>query len=133
MFTAASDDEQLALRAIEAGCSGFLAKESGIDELLAAVRAAYAGKMHMTPSMVARLFPRLQRGYHVLGSDLSKREREVLQLIAEGASNKVIAERLVISLNTARTHVQNVIAKLHVHSKLEAMVVAAREGLVSRT
>lgn len=130
ILTSAGGDDRIALRAIEAGCSGFLTKDGTIDELLASVRAAYAGEALITPSMLMRLLPRLERDYHQVGHDLSPREREVLDAMARGDSDKEIAERLTISFNTARKHVQNVIRKLGAHSKLEAVVVAVREGVV---
>lgn len=130
MLTGSSEDERVALRAIEAGCSGFITKNRTADELLAAVRAAHAGDALVAPAMLARLLPRLQRNYRGVAADLTPRELEVLQLMAEGASDKAIAQSLVITLNTARNHVQNVIRKLQAHSKLEAVVTAVREGVL---
>jgi DNA-binding NarL/FixJ family response regulator len=79
---------------------------------------------------LAKLLPRLGRSYRGLGADLTRREREVLNLLADGRSNPAIAAHLVISVHTVRNHVQNVLAKLGAHSKLEAVAVAAREGLL---
>jgi DNA-binding NarL/FixJ family response regulator len=130
ILTAASDDERLALRAAEAGCSGFVGKDRGVDELLAAIRAAHLGEALISPSMLARLLPRLDRRYKGVGRDVSRRELEVIKVMAEGASDQEIADRLGISLNTARKHVQNIIRKLGAHSKLEAIVIAVREGVI---
>jgi DNA-binding NarL/FixJ family response regulator len=81
--------------------------------------------------MLARLLPRLRKTEQdPVGSDLTARELEVLELFVEGLSNKAIGERLFISVNTVRTHVQNVLTKLRAHSKLEATVIAARLGLI---
>jgi DNA-binding NarL/FixJ family response regulator len=130
MLTGAGDDERLALRASEAGCSGFVGKDRGVGELLAAVRAVHAGEALIDPSMLARLLPRLDRRYQHVGSNLTRRELEVLSVMAEGASDKEIAHALGISHNTARKHVQNIIGKLGAHSKLEAIVIAVREGVI---
>jgi DNA-binding NarL/FixJ family response regulator len=130
ILTGTADDEHVALRAIEAGCSGFLGKGRGVEELLAAVRAAHAGEVLIAPSMLARLLPRLERNYAGVGRTLSRRETEVLGVMAQGGSDKEIAYGLAISHNTARKHVQNVIRKLGAHSKLEAVVIAAHQGVI---
>jgi DNA-binding NarL/FixJ family response regulator len=124
------DDEGILVRAIEAGCSGFITKHKAIQEVAAAVRAANAGEALISPSMLARLLPKLRQNPRGLGSDLTAREVEVLKLLAGGRSNQQIAEALVLSLHTVRNHVQNVITKLGAHSKLEAVATAVREGLI---
>jgi DNA-binding NarL/FixJ family response regulator len=130
VLTAAGDDERLALRAMAAGCSGFLGKARSVDELLAAVRAAHAGEAVIAPSMLTQLLPRLGRGYAHVGDTLSRRELEVIEVMAKGGSAKQIADDLTISCNTARKHVQNIIHKLGAHSKLEAVLIAVREGVI---
>ena len=123
-------DEATLRQAVEAGCCGFVSKDSAIDELVDSVRTAHAGNAPISPSLLARLLPSLcHDGEHVRGS-LTPRELEVMQLLAEGASNQAIAERLFISLHTVRNHVQRIITKLGVHSKLEAVAVATRVGFV---
>jgi DNA-binding NarL/FixJ family response regulator len=124
------DDEGILVRAIEAGASGFITKHKAIQEVAAAVRAAHAGEALISPSMLARLLPKLRQNPRGLGSDLTAREVEVLKLLAAGVSNQQIAEELVLSLHTVRNHVQNVITKLGAHSKLEAVATAVREGLI---
>ena len=79
--------------------------------------------------MLARTLPRLQRESEARGS-LTPREREVLELVAQGLSNKAIASELSLRLNTVRNHVQNVLNKLGAHSKLEAVAIATRSGLL---
>ncbi|MCU1352724.1 MAG: response regulator transcription factor [Acidimicrobiales bacterium] len=130
VLTASGDDERLALRAMAAGCSGFLGKNGSVNDLLATVRAAHAGEAVIAPSMLARLVPRLDRGYAHVGDSLSRRELEVIAVMAKGGSATQIADDLTISRNTARKHVQNVIHKLGAHSKLEAVLIAVREGVI---
>lgn len=74
----------------------------------------------------------VKRTGHAVGSELTKREREVLGLVAEGLSNRAIADRLVVSLHTVRNHVQSALTKLDAHSKHEAALVAQRQGLLPR-
>lgn len=124
------DDEAVLVRAIEAGCSGFITKHKAVGEVAHAVRAAHSGEALISPSMLARLLPRLRRKERGVGVDLTPREMEILRYLAEGMSNAAIAERLVLSLHTVRNHVQNVIGKLGAHSKLEAVATAVREGIL---
>jgi DNA-binding NarL/FixJ family response regulator len=124
------DDESVLVRAIEAGCSGFITKHKAIQEVSSAVRAAHAGEALISPSMLARLLPRLRQKPRGVGADLTPREIEVLKLLADGVSNQQIAEKLVLSMHTVRNHVQNVITKLGAHSKLEAVATAVREGII---
>jgi DNA-binding NarL/FixJ family response regulator len=124
------DDEAVLVRAIEAGCSGFITKHKAVSEVANAVRAAHSGEALISPSMLARLLPRLRRREQGVGVDLTPREMEILKLLAEGLSNAAIADRLVLSLHTVRNHVQNVIGKLGAHSKLEAVATAVREGIL---
>ena len=130
MLTGSGDDERLARRAFEVGCCGFLGKSRSVEDLLAVVRAAYAGEVLIAPSMLMRLLPRITRHYEGVGGGLSQRELEVLGVMAEGGTDKDIANRLFVSLNTARKHTQNIIRKLGAHSKLEAVVIAVREGVI---
>ncbi|HMD46295.1 MAG TPA: response regulator transcription factor [Acidimicrobiales bacterium] len=127
------DDDRLLADALEAGCSGFLTKDKAVEELVAAVHHVHAGEVYIPPNMLAGLLPRLNRKNRGLGSDLTPREMEVLRLLGEGASNQAIADRLYLSLHTVRHHVQSVLTKLNAHSKLEAVVIATREGLIERS
>ena len=124
-------DERLLARAIESGCSGFLTKDRAAQELVEAIRAVAQGEAWIPPHLITRLLPHLNRTTRGLGSDLTPRELDVLRLAAEGLANAAIAERLYLSVNTVRNHVQNAITKLHAHSKLEAVAVAVREGVIS--
>ncbi len=127
----ASTAEHVLVAAIEAGASGFVSKTRGLGELTSAVRAAAAGEAVVSPEMLGRLLPRLQRNRGSSGlAALTEREREVLALVAEGLTNAVIADRLVVSVHTVRNHVANLSAKLGASSKLEALAIAVREGLL---
>jgi two-component system response regulator DevR len=123
-------DEATLRQAVEAGCSGFVSKDSSIDDLVDSVRTVYAGNASISPALLARLLPSLCHEGDRVRASLTPRELEVMQLLAEGASNQAIAERLFISLHTVRNHVQRIITKLGVHSKLEAVAVATRVGFV---
>jgi DNA-binding NarL/FixJ family response regulator len=130
ILTSSDNDRRLARRAFEAGCSGFVEKSRSVKDLFSVVRAAHSGEVLITPVMLMMLLPPGANGNCRIGSDLSRRELEVLEVMAEGGSDKEIADKLFISLNTARKHAQNIIRKLGAHSKLEAVVVAARAGLI---
>jgi len=125
-----AEDSTVLIDAIEAGCSGFLTKDKAFKELLVAVQTANAGEAYIPHELLSGLLPRLSRTYRGIGADLTQREREVLGLVAEGLSNQAIANRLVLSINTVRNHVQSLLNKLDAHSKLEAVAIATREGLL---
>jgi DNA-binding NarL/FixJ family response regulator len=131
LLTSSTDDRVL-VEALEAGASGYVTKHKGSAEVVDAVAAAAAGEVVVSPDMLARLLPRLspQPQAQRLGGDLTRRESEVLGLMAEGATNEEVADRLFISRNTVRNHVQNILTKLGAHSRLEAVVIATRTGLV---
>lgn len=128
----ASTAEHVLVSAIESGASGFVSKTRGLPELVSAVRSAAAGEAVVSPEMLSRLLPRLQRQRNGGNGhqSLTEREREVLSLVAEGLTNAAIAERLVVSVHTVRNHVANLSAKLGASSKLEALAIAVREGLL---
>lgn len=121
-------EEAMVRDALEAGAAGYLLKDADADEVAQAIRAAYAGRMHLD-STVARLLADSLRGPRRIGEDLTPREREVLGLVAEGASNRQIAETLVVSERTARTHVSAILSKLGLVSRTQAALWAVREGL----
>lgn len=125
-----STDEHVLLAAIEAGCSGYLTKDRAAAEVADAVRAAAAGEALISPDLLARLLPRLTRTRTPVGSDLTERELSLLVLMAEGATNKVIADRMYLSVNTVRNYVQSILTKLGAHSKLEAVATSVREGII---
>jgi DNA-binding NarL/FixJ family response regulator len=124
------DDANTIVSAFQQGASGYLLKNAGVDRIIAAVREAHSGGMLM-PAPVARqvldIF-RQQTPDHDYG--LTDREKEVLNEMVSGRTQKEIAERLFVSPNTINTHVQHIYDKLHVHSGTEAVAKAVRERLV---
>jgi two-component system response regulator DevR len=125
-----SNDDQVLLAAIEAGCSGFLTKDRAAADVATTVRGAAAGEVLVAPALLARLLPRLSRKHRRIGFDLTDRESEVLRLLARGWTNAVIARHLHLSVNTVRNYVQSVLTKLDAHSKLEAVTIGVRERII---
>jgi DNA-binding NarL/FixJ family response regulator len=128
----AHDDERLLVEAVEAGASGFLGKDEPADEVLSAAKAAAEGEVLIDPSILARLLHQVtkerqeRREVQARFATLTDREREILQHVAQGQRNDDIASTLFISPQTVQTHVRNVLGKLGVHSKLEAVALAVR-------
>jgi DNA-binding NarL/FixJ family response regulator len=114
--------------ALAAGAAGYVLKDADADEVAAAVRAAHAGEVHLDAAVARKLTRSLVSGNDGVAA-LSAREREVLSLVAQGHSNREIAERLVISERTARTHVSNVLLKLDLTSRTQAALWAIRQGI----
>lgn len=129
MLTGSGGDSVL-LSAIEAGCSGYLSKDRAAAEVAAAVRLAAAGEATISPRELARLLPKLGRSHRSVGSDLTAREHEILEMLASGLANSAIAEALHLSINTVRNYVQSILMKLGAHSKLEAVATGVREGVI---
>lgn len=129
MLTSFPTDD-LIQEALEAGAIGYLLKNAPIDTIADAIRSAYSGQATLAPEVTNALI-RIKKGSLKLGSDLSKRELEVLAFIAEGLSNEEIAERLVISPSTARQHVSACILKLGAANRAQAAALAVKHGLVS--
>jgi NarL family two-component system response regulator LiaR len=133
----AHDDERLLVEAVEAGASGFLGKEEAAEEVLAAAKAAADGEVLIDPTILTRLLHQVaiereaRSSAHALLNDLTDREREILQLLAEGLRNDDIAGKLFISPQTVQTHVRNILGKLRVHSKLEAVSFAVKHGAIT--
>jgi len=130
MLSAVGGDELLA-RSIESGCSGFLPKDRGGEEVVSAVRAAFRGESLIPTSVLSGLLDRLRRAPKGKSGELTQRELEVLRLLAKGMSTEGISVLLFLSEHTVRNHVRNILAKLGAHSKLEAVAVAARDGIIS--
>src|SRR5919106_4471846 len=132
-----SDEEADLYEAIKAGASGYLLKEISIEEVAGAVRAVHAGQSLISPSMASKLLTefaamvkRRDERNQVPGPRLTDRELEVLKLVAKGMNNRDIGTELFISENTVKNHVRNILEKLHLHSRMEAVVYAVREKLL---
>jgi NarL family two-component system response regulator LiaR len=132
VLTSFLDDERL-LPAIQAGAAGYLLKNAEPAQLARAVREAHEGRAIIDPSVAARLMGALADGRSaaVPHDELTRREREVLELIAGGRSNKRIALELGISEKTVKTHVGHLLAKLGVSDRTQAAMLAVRQGLVN--
>ncbi len=132
-----SEDELALGRAIQAGAHGFLRKTAAVQDLAEAVRAAHRGEPLNTPDEIEFALRRLRR-LRARDDDiahrfdrLTPRELQILQMLADGKAPDEIAAELEVSRNTLRTHIQNILMKLGVHSKLDAIVAAIRHGRVS--
>jgi two-component system, NarL family, response regulator NreC len=129
-------DEAYVLRALKAGARGYLLKASPEADVLAAVRAVAAGNAYFSPSITKLLVEEYvvearRRGVEDSYDLLSVREKEILQLLASGKSNRDIADLLHISISTVETHRNNIFQKLHLHNLAELILYAVRKGLIS--
>jgi two-component system, NarL family, response regulator LiaR len=132
VLTSYHEDEHI-YPAIRAGALSYLLKSVGLEELTEAVRKAARGEAVLHPHVAARLVQELRGGSAetaMLYAALSEREREVLRLIANGFTNAQIAEQLVISERTVKSHVNNILGKLHVADRTQAAIYAWREGFM---
>jgi len=133
MLTALVDDETI-LESIQAGADGYLTKDRAVEDVVSAVRSAHAGETLLPRAVIVGIAQRVaaarDRGERMQVEPLTPREIEVLRALTEGLSTPEICERLFIAPNTLRTHVQNIMGKLRVHSKLEAVAFALRHRLV---
>ncbi|MBN1484173.1 MAG: response regulator transcription factor [Chloroflexia bacterium] len=127
----AADDK--VFPAIKAGALGYLLKDSGPDELVRAIRQVYRGESSLHPTIARKLLQELAAPSQQppTPDPLTSREVEVLRLVARGWSNQDVAAELVISEATVRTHVSNILGKLHLASRTQATLYALREGLAS--
>jgi DNA-binding NarL/FixJ family response regulator len=135
-----SDEEADLYDAIKAGAMGYLLKEISIEEVASAIRAVHGGQSLISPSMASKLLSEfasmIKRGderQQVPAPRLTDREMEVLRLVAKGLNNRDIAKELFISENTVKNHIRNILEKLQLHSRMEAVVYAVREKLLEIT
>jgi DNA-binding NarL/FixJ family response regulator len=134
-----SDEEEDLFEAIRAGASGYLLKDIPLDEVAEAVRAVHGGQSLISPSMAGKLLTEFatlakrdqgQPPRQLPAPKLTDREMQVLKLVARGMNNRDIAKELFISDNTVKNHVRNILEKLQIHSRMEAVMVAVREKII---
>jgi NarL family two-component system response regulator LiaR len=130
VLTSFAEDEKV-YSAIKAGALGYRLKDASPQELLTAIREIHRGEPSMDPSIAHKLMRELRRSSELPPTEepLTEREVEVLKLVAQGQPNQEIAETLVISERTVRTHVSNILSKLHLANRTQAALYALREGL----
>jgi two-component system, NarL family, response regulator LiaR len=122
-------DKELVHAAIQAGAIGYLLKDVSAEELARAIRSAYAGKPTLAPEAAEALIQSTRGQGMKPGDDLTEREREVLKLMADGLNNQQIADRLVLSVYTVKSHVSNILSKLNVSTRTEAVSFALKNKL----
>jgi len=132
-----SDEEEDLYEAIKAGASGYLLKEISTEDVADAIRSVWTGQSRISPAMASKLLnefqamsKRAEERENVHSPRLTEREMEVLRLVAKGMNNRDIAKELFISENTVKNHVRNILEKLQLHSRMEAVVYAVREKLL---
>jgi NarL family two-component system response regulator LiaR len=132
ILTSFAADEQV-FPAIKAGALGYLLKDSGPQELVQAIRQVFRGEPSLDPSIARKVLSELSAPPQkpLTPDPLTQRELEVLRLVAQGKSNKEIAEQLVIADETVHTHVSNILNKLHLASRTQAALYALKEGIAS--
>ena len=136
LVLSAKEDYRSLTEVLDAGASGYLTREAPLAELIHATRAVHRGETLVPSQMLGPLLSGLLRRKnhqdhaHKQISRLTRREKEVLVLLAEGADNEAISQVLVISPQTARTHIQNILGKLEVHSRLEAVAFVRGSGIL---
>lgn len=133
-LTSFTDDEKV-FPAIQAGASSYLLKDVSPDDLAEAIRAAYRGEARLHPDIMRKLMEQVasQEGHTTRApvDNLTERELDVIRLVAEGCNNHDIAEKLVISEKTVKTHVSNILSKLHLEDRTQLAIHAIKRGLVS--
>ena len=130
VLTSYTEDEYL-FSAMRAGARGYLLKDVEPEDLVNAIRAAVRGQATLHPSVAARLVQGIDHPNNDSLDDLTERELDVLRLVARGKSNKEIAEELVIAEGTVKSHVSNILSKLHLAHRTQAALYAVRRRLVS--
>jgi NarL family two-component system response regulator LiaR len=129
VLTAYADDVRV-VASLRAGAIGYVRKEADPEILLAAVRAAARGQSMLDPSIAGSVLQDLVASARIR-DDLTDREMEVLRLLAHGRTNPEIAEELVVGVETVKTHVGNILAKLHLAHRTQAVIHALKQGLIS--
>lgn len=134
-LTSFAEDDKV-FPVIQAGASGYLLKDVSPDDLVEAIRATHRGEARLHPDIARKLMDAMRSAPPTPATesfpDLTEREREVISLVAQGCSNSEIAQRLVISDKTVKTHVSNVLGKLHLDDRTQLAIYAIKHGLVDR-
>jgi len=132
-LTSFTEDEQV-FPAIQAGASSYLLKDVSPDELVEAIRAAYHGEARLHPDIMRKLMDQVAtqstRIQETPAENLTERELDVVRLVAQGRSNHEIAQELVISEKTVKTHISNILGKLHLADRTQLAIYAIKKGLV---
>ena len=129
-LTSYTDDARV-IAVLRAGAIGYVRKDAAPDVLLAAIRAAARGQSLLDPAVAGAVLQELSHEERPAVASLSEREREVLRRLALGYTNREIAEELMVSSETVKTHVGNILAKLHLVHRTQAVVYALKHGLIS--
>lgn len=129
LLLTANDDAATIERAVRGGCDGFLAKTAPPQSIVDGVRRLHAGEVLFDVNLLIRAVR--DEGPQGNPSDLSTRELEVLRLLARGSATEAVAAELFVSVNTVRSHVRRILEKLEAHSKLEAVAIAVRDGILT--
>jgi DNA-binding NarL/FixJ family response regulator len=124
------DRDDYVFQGVRAGALGYLLKDTPAERLVETIRRVHAGEVFIQPEIASRALREMVRPAEMPLEPLSEREREVLVLLAQGASNKDIAERLVITEGTVKNHVSNILGKLQAENRTQAADIARRRGLV---
>ncbi|MGD8487252.1 MAG: response regulator transcription factor [Chloroflexota bacterium] len=127
MLTVSEDEDDL-LEAMKAGASGYVLKGAGASELAAVIRSVHAGEVYVAPALAWGMLREMRSPRTSPYDELTEREREVLELVAEGLSNQEVGERLGLAEKTIKHYMTNILGKLQVRSRVEAALLVAREG-----
>lgn len=127
MLTVSEDEDDL-LAAVKSGASGYVLKGAGAGELVSVIRSVHAGDVYVAPALAWGMLRELQTPRTSPFDELTEREREVLELVAEGLSNQEVGDRLGLAEKTIKHYMTNILGKLQVRSRVEAALLVAREG-----
>jgi DNA-binding NarL/FixJ family response regulator len=127
MLTVSEDEDDL-LAAVKAGASGYVLKGAGAGELVRVIRSVNAGEVYVAPALAWGMLREMQTPRTSPFDELTEREREVLELVAEGLSNQEVGDRLGLAEKTIKHYMTNILGKLQVRSRVEAALLVAREG-----
>ena len=126
-----SSDEEAVLTAVQSGALGYLMKDSTPEELVEAIHAVHNGRPFLQPSVAFKFMQAVKRPSAPLEEPLTDRENDILRHVAHGLSNQEIADKLVISERTVRTHISHILDKLNLGNRTQAALYALRHGLTS--